>query len=118
MGVRPENIHDEPVFTSTYPDACIRAHVELTELMGSETYLYLSTSGKEENFVARVDPRTTSHSGENINGGLRRQPPALFRSGNRGGAPLQGLIQGSKSPPLRAAPNPPTTPCVCAKRRG
>ena len=70
MGVRPENIHDEPVFTSTYPDACIRAHVELTELMGSETYLYLSTSGKEENFVARVDPRTTSRSGENITVGF------------------------------------------------
>ena len=66
MGVRPENIHDEPAFTSAYPDACIEARVELTELMGSETYLYLSADGKEGNFIARVDPRTSSCGGDNI----------------------------------------------------
>ena len=70
MGIRPENIHDEPAFTAAYPDACIRAHVELTELMGSETYLYLSTSGREGNFVARVDPRTNSCSGDDVTVGF------------------------------------------------
>ena len=34
--------------------------------MGSETYLYLTTTGKDENFVARVDPRTTSRAGQSI----------------------------------------------------
>ena len=66
MGIRPENIDDSAAFTSTYPDACIDVKVELTELMGSETYLYLSTSGKDENIIARVDPRTASRQGETI----------------------------------------------------
>lgn len=48
MGIRPENIHDEQAFMAAYPDACVDVHVELTELMGSETYLYLSTDGKGE----------------------------------------------------------------------
>ena len=34
--------------------------------MGSETYLYLSTSGKDENIIARVNPRTTSRAGQNV----------------------------------------------------
>ena len=41
-------------------------HVEMVELMGSETYLYLSASGHEGNFVARVDPRTVSRGGDDI----------------------------------------------------
>ena len=34
--------------------------------MGSETYLYLSTTGKEGNIIARVDPRTSSKAGSKI----------------------------------------------------
>ena len=60
MGIRPENIHDEDVFIQAAPNAVVDCNVEVTELMGSETYLYLSTSGKEENIIARVNPRTTS----------------------------------------------------------
>ena len=70
MGIRPENISDDAVFTSTYPEACIDVDVELIELMGSETYLYLKTSGKDENFIARVDPRTTSRGGQKIKVGF------------------------------------------------
>ena len=70
MGIRPENISDDAVFTSTYPDACIDVDVEIIELMGSETYLYMTTSGKDENFIARVDPRTTSRGGDKIKVGL------------------------------------------------
>ena len=70
MGIRPENISDDAVFTSTYPDACIDVGVELIELMGSETYLYMSTTGKDENFIARVDPRTTSRGGDKIKVGF------------------------------------------------
>ena len=66
MGVRPENIHDESAFISASPDSCMDVCVELVELMGSETYLYLSVSGKEENLVARVDPRSTSRGGDQI----------------------------------------------------
>jgi multiple sugar transport system ATP-binding protein len=34
--------------------------------MGSETYLYLSTTGKDSNIIARVDPRTSSKAGSKI----------------------------------------------------
>jgi len=70
MGIRPENIHDEPAFTSAYPDSCIDVHVEITEQMGSETYLYLETTGHEGNFIARVEPRTTSRGGDDIKVGF------------------------------------------------
>ena len=70
MGIRPENIHDDAAFTSAYPDACVDVHVDMTELMGSETYLYLSADGHEGNFIARVDPRTTSRGGDDIQIGL------------------------------------------------
>ena len=66
MGIRPENIHDEDVFVQAAPNAVINCDVEVTELMGSETYLYLKTSGKDENIIARVNPRTTSRAGQTI----------------------------------------------------
>jgi len=34
--------------------------------MGSETYLYLKVDGKDSNVVARVDPRSASHTGDDI----------------------------------------------------
>ena len=66
MGIRPENIHDEDVFIQAAPNAVVDCNVEVTELMGSETYLYLSTSGKDENIIARVNPRTTSRAGQKV----------------------------------------------------
>ena len=66
MGIRPENIDDAPEYVAEHADAKFKVHVEVTELMGSETYLYLSTSGKEENVIARVDPRTATRNGDNI----------------------------------------------------
>ena len=66
MGIRPENIHDEPVVLQTYANATIDVNVEVTELMGSETYLYLKTTGKDDNIIARVDPRTSSRAGSTI----------------------------------------------------
>jgi len=66
LGIRPENIHDEEVFINSLPDAVIDVSVEVTELMGAETYLYLKTNGKDDNIIARVDPRTTSRAGNQI----------------------------------------------------
>ena len=66
MGIRPENIDDDPEFVEAHPDAVMKVHVEVTELMGSETYLYFSTSGKEENVIARVDPRTKTRAGDDV----------------------------------------------------
>ena len=70
MGIRPENMDDAPEFVAAHPESTMNVHVEVTELMGSETYLYLSTTGKDENFVARVDPRTSSRAGDSIKVGF------------------------------------------------
>ena len=66
MGIRPENIHDDEMFLANAADATIDVKVEVTEKMGSETYLYLTTTGKEGNIIARVNPRTTSTAGGEI----------------------------------------------------
>lgn len=64
MGIRPEHIHDEEMYHSTMTDGLIKAKVEVTELMGAETYLYLNCEGN--NFTARVDPSTLAKSGDEI----------------------------------------------------
>ena len=66
MGIRPKNIDDSEEALAKFPTATIDVDVEVTELMGSETYLYLSTTGKEGNIVARVDPHTASKQGAKI----------------------------------------------------
>ena len=66
MGIRPENIHDEERFLAEADGNLVEAQVEVTELMGSETYLYLKVSGKDSNVVARVDPRSTSKIGSTV----------------------------------------------------
>lgn len=45
MGIRPENVHDEESYLSTMPDSIVDADVEITEMMGAETYLYLMIEG-------------------------------------------------------------------------
>ena len=66
MGIRPENIHDEERFVSVADGNLVEAKVEVVELMGSETYLYLKTTGKDSNVIARVDPRSASRTGNTV----------------------------------------------------
>jgi multiple sugar transport system ATP-binding protein len=64
FGIRPEDIHN-PQFTP--PDIIaqpVECKVEVTELMGNEIFLYLNSG--DNNFVARVDPRTRVDMGDDI----------------------------------------------------
>ena len=65
MGVRPEAIHDEPMYLSTLADWTADAMVDVTELMGAEIYLYLSM-GEETNLIARVSSRSKAKSGDTV----------------------------------------------------
>jgi multiple sugar transport system ATP-binding protein len=56
FGIRPENIHDPEFAPQNINGEKISAKVDVTELMGNETLLYL-LSGKNS-FVGRVDPRS------------------------------------------------------------
>ncbi|KUJ91660.1 MAG: ABC-type sugar/spermidine/putrescine/iron/thiamine transport system ATPase component [Caldanaerobacter subterraneus] len=64
LGIRPEDLHDEEVFLEAYPEAVVEAKVEVTELMGPETFLYLDVNGVS--LTARVDPRTRAKAGDVI----------------------------------------------------
>ena len=64
MGIRPEDIYD-PAFVATNINAGpIDAQVDVTELMGNEVFLYLVTSNQQ--YIARVDPRTQAHVGSKV----------------------------------------------------
>lgn len=62
LGIRPENIYEG--VTSENENMVIEARVELTELMGAETYIYLS-KGKS-NITAKVSGCSKAKIGDNL----------------------------------------------------
>jgi len=64
FGIRPEDIHDPEYAPPGITAAPVKARVDVTELMGSEVYLYLITGTKS--FIARVDPRTSARVGQTV----------------------------------------------------
>ena len=64
MGIRPEDVHDEPRYLETLADSKCVADVEVTELMGAETFLYLNIQGHA--FTARVEPTSTARPGDTV----------------------------------------------------
>ena len=71
FGIRPESIHDEPMYLETLAETTMNVNVDVTELMGAEIYLYLGFEGMEDatnnkNIIARVSSRSTARSGDDI----------------------------------------------------
>ncbi|GAB3060657.1 ABC transporter ATP-binding protein [Virgibacillus ainsalahensis] len=64
LGIRPEDLHDEPAFINATPDTKITATIDVAELMGAETFLYSKIN--EQDFVARVDSRSNINAGQNV----------------------------------------------------
>jgi len=62
FGIRPENIHDPEFASQNIHGESVTSKVDVTELMGNETLLYL-VSGKNT-FVGRVDPRSKLRVGD------------------------------------------------------
>ena len=61
VGVRPEDIYDAEFVAPGIKAATIEAKVDVTELMGNETFLYLLSGA--QSFIARVDPRSRARVG-------------------------------------------------------
>jgi multiple sugar transport system ATP-binding protein len=76
IGIRPEHIHDEPKLMAEIPEGIVTANVEVTELMGAETYLYINCEG--HNLIARVDPSSTAKMGDTIDIALDPNKIHLF----------------------------------------
>ena len=64
FGIRPEHVHDEERYLESLAEYTIDADVEVTELMGAETFLYLDVEGAK--FTAKVAPTTTAQADEKI----------------------------------------------------
>ena len=64
MGIRPEDIHDEEAMVASQPESVVDAFVEVTEMLGAESYLYLTIAGIA--FTARVNQRSTAKVNDTI----------------------------------------------------
>ncbi|MDE5917565.1 MAG: sn-glycerol-3-phosphate ABC transporter ATP-binding protein UgpC [Oscillospiraceae bacterium] len=64
MGIRPESVHDEEMYLSNASTGVIECDVDITEMMGAETYLYLTCEGIP--LTARVSPRSTAKAHDRI----------------------------------------------------
>ena len=64
LGIRPEDIHAEEIFLNSSQESIVDAHVEVTELLGSEVNLYLLVAG--QNAVAKVNARYDANVGDSI----------------------------------------------------
>ena len=76
LGVRPEDIYDDEVFMKANADSVISTSVDVSELMGSEVYLYLKYG--DYTLTARVAPTTKSRTGDSIKVGINMKNVHLF----------------------------------------
>ncbi|MEI7027799.1 ABC transporter ATP-binding protein [Paenibacillus sp. y28] len=63
LGIRPEDIHDEPVFLEGSPDTIVSANIEVAENLGHEMFLYINGLGTGT-VIARVDSRAGFKEGQ------------------------------------------------------
>lgn len=64
LGVRPEDVLNDPSFVEEAKGAAITAQIDVSELTGAELMVYTSIEG--QNFVARLDANTNIQSGQKI----------------------------------------------------
>ena len=76
MGIRPEDVHDEPRLLEEFADCKVKANVEVTEMMGAETFLYVNVEGFD--FTARVEPTSPAHPGDEIEIALENTKIHIF----------------------------------------
>lgn len=76
FGIRPEDVHDEPELVEKWSNAKSTAEVEVTELMGAETYLYLNCEGNA--ITARVDPSSKAKAGDHTTIAFKMSKMHLF----------------------------------------
>jgi multiple sugar transport system ATP-binding protein len=76
LGIRPEDVHDEPSFLSMSPKTQITAPIRVYEMLGSEVLLYFDYQGAS--MTARVDPRTTARTGDKVTFALDAEKIHVF----------------------------------------
>ncbi len=64
FGIRPEDIYVPEFMASGVSAVMVDSHVDVTELMGNEIFLYLEAG--QTSYTARVDPRAKAHAGDDL----------------------------------------------------
>ena len=62
LGIRPEDVHDEPEFLEASPETVIEAKIRVYEMLGAEVFLYFDYEGAS--MTARVEPTTPARTGD------------------------------------------------------
>ena len=76
MGIRPEDIYNEPENLELYKNGIIDSKVEVIEMLGAEVFLYLAAD--KTNLTARVSPHHTVKTGEVIKVALNPEKIHIF----------------------------------------
>ena len=76
LGIRPEDVHDEPAFLQASPNTVIEAKIRVYEMLGAEVFLYFDYEGAS--MTARVDPRTTARTGDTVKFALDAEKIHVF----------------------------------------
>lgn len=76
LGIRPENIKDDPEFLQASPDTVVKVKIDVVELTGAEMILYSTIEGQD--LLARINSRTAIHGGQEIELGLEMNKAHFF----------------------------------------
>jgi multiple sugar transport system ATP-binding protein len=76
FGVRPEDLHDPEFAPPGITKALVKAKVDVTELMGNEVIVYLTTDKTQ--FLGRFDPRTGVRVGNVIHAAFNMDYMHIF----------------------------------------
>lgn len=66
LGIRPENIYVDEMHLSQMADSTVSTDVEVVEMLGAETLLYLTVTGSKNNVISKVNPRFKTVVGDKI----------------------------------------------------
>ena len=76
LGIRPEDVHDEETFITSSKDSVITSTLKVYELLGAEVFLYFDVADTQ--MTARVNPRTTVRTGDQITLALDMEKIHIF----------------------------------------
>lgn len=66
VGIRPEHLHDEAMYLESMSESIVEANVDLVEMLGAETFLYMVIEGATSTVTARVNARSKTKTGDVI----------------------------------------------------
>ena len=76
LGIRPEDIHDDPEYLAEHRDTVITAKIRVYEMLGAEVFLYFDYDGA--NMTARVKPDTKARTNDMIDFALDPEKIHVF----------------------------------------